>query len=89
MARTGFEPDHATPVAASADPLGAERTAQLSRIDQMRDYFSKQPKETIRVPKEKGEQYVQVNGYTFVIAPGIPVKVPEQIADMLRTAEII
>jgi hypothetical protein len=72
---------------------GSSQTDQLSQaksdLDKMRDYFAAQPKETIRIPKDRGEQFVQVNGYSFAIAAGHPVSVPKQIAQMLRDAEVI
>lgn len=57
--------------------------------DKMREYFAKQPKETIKIQKDRGGQFVQVNGYTFDIAAGYPVEVPKQIAQMLRDAGVI
>lgn len=68
---------------------GKARTQHNSDIDKMRDYFAAQPKETIKIPKDRGEQFVQVNGYSYAIAAGFEVKVPKQIAQMLRDAEII
>jgi hypothetical protein len=60
-----------------------------SDLDKMREYFKAQRKVTIKVPKDRGSQFVQVNGYTYQIAAGIPVQVPEQIAAMLRDADVI
>jgi hypothetical protein len=66
-----------------------ELAVAKSDHDMMRDYFKAQPKETIRIPKDRGSQWTQVNGYTFEIAAGVSVEVPKQIAAMLRDAGVI
>lgn len=78
----------ATPV---AQPVAVteEREAHLSELSLMKRYFDAQPKEQIRIAKDKGEQFVQVNGYSFAIQAGVPVRVPRQVAEMLRDADII
>jgi hypothetical protein len=63
--------------------------AQISRQQRMKEYFAEQPKETIKIRKDLGEQWVQINGYAFRIQAGERVKVPVDVADQLRNAEII
>lgn len=60
-----------------------------SDLDHMRDYFKNQPKVTIKIPKDRGEQFVAINGYPFRIAAGVSVQVPERIAQELRNASVI
>ena len=62
---------------------------RLSRMDRMAAYFAAQSKETIKIRKELGEQWVQINGYAFQIQAGVKVKVPTDVAESLRNAEII
>lgn len=59
------------------------------RYDRMKEYFKNRPKETIRIRSELGEQWVQINGYAFRIQAGEKVKVPVDVADLLREADII
>lgn len=66
-----------------------ERAQHESMLNVMRDYFAAQPKVRIRVPKEKGNVPVQVNGYTFLIAAGEYVEVPRDVADILEAAQYI
>jgi hypothetical protein len=58
-------------------------------VDVMREHFRKQKRITIRIPKEAGEQFVQINGYSFQIQAGVKVEVPVQVAEMLEEAGII
>lgn len=62
---------------------------QTKRIERMKEYFANRPKETIRIRKEFGEQWVQINGYAFRIQAGEKVKVPVDVAELLRDADII
>jgi hypothetical protein len=62
---------------------------QISRVERMRQYFVEQPKERVKIRKELGEQTVQINGYSFQIQAGVWVKVPTDVAEILRDAEII
>jgi hypothetical protein len=47
----------------------------------MRDYFASQPKTSI---KTRDDEWVQVNGYTFIIKKGERVDVPQDIANILE-----
>lgn len=67
----------------------SERGTHTRRINAMKAHFDAQPKENIKIRKDDGEQFVQVNGYTFQIQPGVVVAVPRQVANMLRDADII
>jgi hypothetical protein len=62
---------------------------QQKRIERMKEYFANRPKETIRIRKDEGDQWVQINGYAFQIQAGKEVKVPVDVADQLRNADII
>ena len=62
---------------------------QQKRIERMRKYFENRPKETIRIRPDDGEQWVQINGYAFQIQAGVKVKVPVDVADLLRDAGVI
>jgi hypothetical protein len=71
-----------TPKAASADkPTSAEDRADKFTENTMRDYFAAQPKVSIRT---REDEWVQVNGYTFIIKKGERVEVPKDIADILE-----
>jgi len=50
----------------------------------MKAYFGAQKKVAVRILKDKGDAFVQVNGYTFIVQAGAKVEVPEQIAQMLE-----
>jgi hypothetical protein len=76
-------------VAPRTPPEADERAAHRSMIDVMREHFRKQRRVTIRVPKEAGEQFVQINGYSFQIQPGVKVEVPEAVAQVLEEAGVI
>lgn len=54
-----------------------------SEMQRMKEHFAAQKKVRVRIRPEDGEQWVEVNGYTFLIQPGEWVKVPEQIHEML------
>ena len=62
---------------------------RINRVERMRQYFAEQDRETIKIRKELGEQTVQINGYPFQIQAGVKVKVPVDVAEILRDAEII
>ena len=68
---------------AKAAPVAASENVQ------MREHFARQKKVSVRILKEKGDAFVQVNGYTFIVQAGARVEVPEQIAQMLEDAEYI
>jgi outer membrane lipoprotein SlyB len=76
-------------VQTSSDPIQGDLAQAVSDHDKMRKHFENQEKVEIKIRKEDGEQFVQVNGYSFAIAAGIPVKVPKQVAQILRDAGII
>jgi hypothetical protein len=42
------------------------------------------PREEVYIREEDGNQFVQINTYTFQMAKGKRHKVPRQVADMLR-----
>ena len=51
--------------------------------------FENQKKVTIRIRKELGEQWVQINGYAFRIQAGADVRVPVDVKNLLQEAEIL
>lgn len=62
---------------------------RIGRVERMRKYFADQPRETIKIRKELGEQTPMINGYPFQIQAGVKVSVPVDVAELLRDAEII
>lgn len=80
---TGSGPIH------EANPVTDDVARAQGDLDKMREYFAAMPKETIRIPQDRGSQFVQVNGYSFNIAAGVHVQVPKQIAQILRDAQVI
>ena len=62
---------------------------QISRTQRMKEYFAEQDKETIKIRSDLGEQWVQINGYAFRIQAGVKVKVPVDVAEILREGDII
>lgn len=67
-----------TPAVTSEDAVADKMTE-----DYMRDYYAKQEKVTIRTQED---EWVQVNGYTFIIKKGERVSVPKDIAQILEDA---
>ena len=68
-------------VPALSDTSSEDAKADKFTENTMRDYFAAQKKVSIR-PLE--DQWVQVNGYTFIIKGGERVDVPEDIARILE-----
>jgi len=75
-----------TPIADNQPSVEMRRTSKLA---QMKAYYAEQDRETVRIRKDDGDQEVRVNGYGFRIQAGEPVKVPTDIADILRDASLI
>ena len=67
----------------SPSPIVNVNQGKDSEVKRMEAHFKAQKKVKVRIRPEDGEQWVQVNGYTFLIQPGEWVRVPEQIYDML------
>ena len=61
-------------------PVNMQRTSEQ---DRMKAHFAAQKKVRVRIRPEDGEQWVQINGYTFLIQPGDWVRVPEQVYEAL------
>jgi deoxycytidine triphosphate deaminase len=59
----------------------AEQRQDKFTEDTMRQYFAQQKKVSI---KTREDQWVQVNGYTFIIKANERVEVPEDIANILE-----
>lgn len=89
----------ATPKSDAVEVIAAEPAADYDEIEdraehdsmlnRMRQYFAVQPRVRVRVPKEKGNVPVQINGYTFLIAAGEYVEVPRDVADALEAGNYI
>lgn len=60
---------------------GAEEREDKNTEYRMRDYFASRPKVSI---KTREDEWVQVNGYTFIIKKGERVEVPVDIAELLE-----
>lgn len=69
----------------AADKRTDERDAGVS-FAAMKKHFDSQKKVSVKVAEQ---QFVQVNGYTFIIEPGQRVEVPEDVARMLEDAGVI
>jgi hypothetical protein len=75
MAESKKAPETAEQVA------GQEAMAALKEQNRMRDYFAAQKKVSI---KTRQDEWVQINGYTFIIKGGERVEVPEDVANLLE-----
>lgn len=64
-----------------AAPTSEEERADKLNEDRMRDYFASRPKVAV---KTREDEWVQVNGYTFIIKGGVRVEVPDDIANILE-----
>ena len=67
----------------SAIPSSAEVRDDRFTENTMREYFAGQKKVSIKTQKD---EWVQVNGFTFIIKGGERVEVPEDIAKILDDA---
>lgn len=67
-----------TPVYTSEDAAKDKMTEEY-----MRDYYDKQEKVSV---KTREDEWVQVNGYTFIIKKDTRVSVPKDIAQILEDA---
>lgn len=65
---------------------GADDKAANDMISFMRDHFAKQDKFPVRLQED---QWVQINGYTFIIKGGERVKVPEDVYNVLADAGLV
>jgi hypothetical protein len=63
------------------DHAGEDEKAQTATFDYMKAYFAAQPKVSVKCQED---QWVQVNGYTFIIKGGERVQVPQGVADILE-----
>jgi hypothetical protein len=59
-----------------------------SKAEQMKDHLESQPKVSILIPLERGEnkgsvQPFCINGYRFSVPKGVMTSVPEQVAQMV------
>jgi hypothetical protein len=92
------QPQDPTPIqvedapAAPAAPSSAVTTQatliQQSMLNVMRDKFASEPRRKVKIHND-GPVSVQVNGYSFLIREGIPVEVPESVAEILDAAGYI
>jgi hypothetical protein len=70
--------------AAVADKPSSKEAREDKRTeDTMRDYFASQKKVSVKTSKD---EWVQVNGYTYIIKGGDRVDVPLDIATILEEA---
>jgi len=77
---------------ATTEPSAAVKTnatvLQQSMLNVMRDLYRVEPRRRVKVHND-GPVQVQVNGYSFLIREGVPVEVPESVADILEDAGYI
>jgi hypothetical protein len=81
-------PAEAAPAPAPAELTSAEQREAAEMLDRMRAYLKGQRKVRVRV-KNDGPVFCQINGYSFVIRPDVPVEVPEAVAELLEGAGYI
>lgn len=62
-------------------PTSAEERADAFTEATMRDYYATQKRVSIKCAND---EWVQVNGYTFIIKKGERVEVPSDIANILE-----
>lgn len=74
--------------ASPAPGLTAPEEAQRSMIDVMRRVLAAQPKRRVKV-RHDSDVFVQINGYSYLIQPNVPVDVPEQVAELLEQGDYI
>ena len=79
----------ATDIVGAPAPAAPAFAAQEKRIQRMEAYFQNQKRVPIRIRKEMGEQWVQINGYAFRIQAGVDLEVPKDVANLLREADVI
>jgi hypothetical protein len=65
------------------DTAGEDSKAALLDQNRMRDYFAAQKKVAVKVSQD---EWVQINGYVFIIKKGERVDVPEDVANLLEEA---
>ena len=70
-------------------PPGADDLDAISTMNDTKAYLQAQPKRTIHIRPEDGDQWAQINGYAFIIRAGDRVQVPEDVALLLEDAGII
>ena len=87
-----IEGDPAAPAPASGQSAEALKAAaqaeQQSMLNVMRDKYAAEPRVRVKVHND-GPVQVQVNGYSFLIREGVPVMVPESVAEILEDAGYI
>ena len=85
MARTAPASENVEAVS-TPEPMVAAEKAHMSLIDSMREHFSTEPREEVRIlgDSKDGDVFVQVNGYTFLIKRNAKVKVPRSIKTLLE-----
>jgi hypothetical protein len=66
-----------------------EAVKRIDRMSKMKAYFAEQPRETIHIRKELGDQTARINGYGFRVQAGERVKVPVDVAEIFREGDII
>lgn len=71
------------PVPKMEDTAGEDAKEDAFTENTMREYFAAQPKVTI---KTQQDEWVQVNGYVFIVKGGERVEVPKGIAEELEHA---
>ncbi len=78
-------------IARPAKKIGsADRKRRANILEKTKAHLDSQPKVKVRIRPEDGSQWVQINGYAYrIAASGDYVKVPQQVAEMLRTKGVI
>ena len=88
---TKEEPQDPTPLQVEAPAPSDSKVrgeavfARESMLNVMRDKYAKEKRVRVKVHND-GPVQVQINGYSFLIQEGVPVEVPESVAQILEDA---
>ena len=82
------EPEVIAPPKSFAQAKTEQEAARTSLIDRMREHFKNEPRVRVKV-RNDADVPVQINGYTFLVQAGVPVDVPQSVADLLAAADYI
>ena len=86
VAEVPVEPVHAALTEEEVRTIAEAK--RISLIDYMRDYLAGCPKRIVKIHND-ADVFVQINGYSLLIQPGVSVPVPEPVAVLLDEAGYI
>lgn len=68
-----------------AEAVSAGEEAHRSHLNIMADKFASEKRVTVKIHNDR-DVFVQINGYSFLIAPNVKVQVPESLVPILEDA---